>query len=231
MKTRPILIASLALNIAAFVYIEHRIEPAWIASALPISEQAIALPKLPMPAVDNRILLLGDSHLAIHPWAEYSPLPFSNRAASGSRIQDVHIEEIEGNPALVVVSTSTNDLQARKTFDGIEEVKISLKKLFSKLTTKWPQSRIVYIAPPYPNVILYEKFVRASHPNINRPMPEQIDAIRNFVASLGICTLQAESANIDGLHIDPESAKVIAKQIERIFADDHRCYVPPISSR
>jgi len=222
MKTKPILIASIALNIAAFVlataYVEHKGGLAWITSKLPIYEQNSEIPKLSLPNVDNRILMIGDSHLAIHPWAEYSQLPFSNRAVSGSRIRDIKIEAIEGNPALVVVSTSTNDLQARKPL-SIEEIRRSLKQLFSKLTSKWPKSNIVYISPPYPNVSIYENFIRAKYPNINRPMPEQIDSIRSFVNSLGICTLQAKSANIDGLHIDPDSAIILTKQIKQIYAN------------
>ncbi len=222
MKIKRILIASIALNIAAFVlvtaYVEHKGGLAWITSKLPISGQKSEIPKLPLLNVENRILMIGDSHLAIHPWAEYSQLPFSNRAVSGSRIRDIRIEAIEGNPSLVVVSTSSNDLQARNPL-STEEIKIALKELLSKLTSKWPQSKIVYISPPHPNVSIYEEFIRDKHPYINRPMPEQIDSIRSFVASLGISTLQAKSANIDGLHIDPYSAIILTKQVEQIYAN------------
>lgn len=144
-----------------------------IESKLPFYEQNLQLlqiPKLPLPSVNDRILMIGDSHLAIHPWAEYSSFPFSNRAVSGSRIKDVNIEAIKGYPALVVVSTSTNDIQVRNPL-STEEIKISLKDLFAKIKSKWPDSQVIYISPPHPNVQIYEKFIRAKYPNINRPMP------------------------------------------------------------
>ncbi len=234
MKTKPILIASIALNIAALVfataYVQHRGGLAWLASRLSVSGQTSEIPKIPLPAVDNRILMIGDSHLAIHPWEEYSRLSFSNRAVSGSRIRDIRLDAIGGNPALVVVSTSTNDLQDGITSSGLAEIKISLEELFSKIASRWPRSAIIYVSPPHPNVAIYEKYIRARYPGINRPMPEHIDSIRNFVASLGIVTLQAKSANIDGLHIDPESAIGIAKELEKYLqtgrsiepADTHR---------
>ncbi len=178
----------------------------------------VSVPPMPRPNVDGRILLLGDSHLAIHPWHEYSSLPFSNRSVAGSRIRHINIERIEGSPALVVICTSTNDLQSEKPL-SIGEIKVSLKSLFDKVKNKWRDSTIIYISAPYPNVELYEKYIRPASPKINRPMPEQIDAIRYYVSSLGIITLQAKSANIDGIHLDPESVAVIVDEITKIFTD------------
>ncbi len=223
MKAKPILITSILLNIAALVlataFVEHKGGLVWIESKLPFFEQKLKqIPQLPLPSVDGRILLIGDSHLAIHPWAEYSSLPFSNRAVSGSRIRDINIDAIKGNPSLIVVSTSTNDIQARNPL-STEEIEKSLKDLFSKLKSKWPESKIIYISEPHPNVKIYEEYIRDKYPNINRPMPKQIDSIRRFVSSLGIMTIQAKSANVDGLHIDPESAIAIVNKIAEIFAN------------
>lgn len=218
-----ILRASLLLNILFLVFVsafvQHKGGLSWLGSKLLTSEQKqLQIPSLPLPNVHGRILMIGDSHLAIHPWAEYLPLPFSNRAVSGSRIKDIRIEEIKGNPALVLVSTSTNDLQITPS-STVEEIKESLKELFSNIKTKWPNSVIVFISAPYPNVEIYEQFIRAKYPQINRPMPEQIDAISSFVESQGIITIKAKSANIDGLHIDLPSAFSIAERVSEIYSN------------
>jgi len=232
-STKPILIISVTLNIVFFLfataYVEQKGGLAWVVSKLPFFEQNPEIPKLPLPNVDDRILIIGDSHLAIHPWAEYSQLPFSNRAVSGSKIRDIKLEDIEGNPAIVMVSSSTNDIQEKNPLNT-EEIKIALKELFYKISSRWPDSKIIFISAPYPNVSIYEKFIRAKYPNINRPMPEQIDSIQSFVSSLGIITIKAKSANIDGLHIDKESALDIVKAIEKLFAN-HRLHSEPATAR
>ena len=223
MKIKSILITSILLNILGLAlttaFIQHKGGLSWVESKLPFIEKKYQqVPKLPLPSVDGRILMIGDSHLAIHPWSEYSTLPFSNRAVSGSRIKDINVDTIKGYPYLVIVSTSTNDIQERGP-SRTEEIKTFLKDLFLSIKNRWPESIIVYVSAPYPNVELYEKYIRAKHPKINRPMPDQIDKIRDFVSSLGIITIQAKSANIDGLHIDIDSAIAITNKAEKIFAN------------
>ena len=200
-------------------FILHKGSLAWVISKLPFIEQKhLQIPKITLPSVDGRILLIGDSHLAIHPWSEYSTLPFSNRAVSGLRIKDINIDTIKGYPALVIVSASTNDIQVKKPL-STEDIKASLKALFLSIKNRWPDSIIVYVSAPHPNVQIYEKYIKAKYPEINMPIPEQIEAIRNFVSSLGIIALQAKSANIDGVHIDVASAIAIKDEIEKIFAN------------
>lgn len=175
----------------------------------------VQIPTFPMPSVNERILLIGDSHLAIHPWSEYSHLPFSNRAVGGTLIEDIKINEIEGNPSIIMVSTSTNNLQ-KTNADSMKEIKDKLGHLFSDIKNKWPEATIIFISEPNPNVEIYESYIRLKHPTINRPTPEQIGIIKDYVKSLGIITIQAKSANVDGLHIDPLSAIAITGEVEKL---------------
>ena len=221
MKIKHILSVSILINIAVAIlgttYIYKMGGFTWISSKLQGDSQA-AIPSLPLPDVDERILLLGDSHLAIHPWAEYANLPFSNRAVSGSRIEDIKINSIDGQPKLIVVSTSTNNLQAKDRL-STDEIINHLHKLFTSISEKWPNSRIIYVSPPHPNIDIYETFIRKKYPRINRPAPKDIETIRSYVGSLGIQVLQTESADIDGLHIDPKSAQSIAIKIKEFYAN------------
>jgi hypothetical protein len=190
----------------------------WVKSQCVAENSLDAIPVIPKLDVDGRILLIGDSHLALHSWSEYTSIPFSNRAVSGSTIRDINLTTIGGSPDFVVVSTSTNDLQENKL--GVSEIKRLLKELMHCISSRWPESKVVFISAPYPNVELYEKYIKATYPKINMPKPRDIDSIRNHVASLGIKTIQAKSANVDGLHIDPESACIICHDIEKMFLDN-----------
>lgn len=69
MKIKPILITSVLLNILGLVlvtaFIQHKGGVVWVESKLPFIEQKYKqIPKLPLPSVDGRILMIGDSHLA-----------------------------------------------------------------------------------------------------------------------------------------------------------------------
>lgn len=219
MKSRPILFFSIILNLALLTigasFVSKKGGINWVLSQLSNDSVKTQIPILPLPDVTDRILMLGDSHLAIHPWSEYSDLPFANRAVSGSQIHEIEIDHISGTPSLILVSTSTNDLQKR---DPLEIIEISslLENLFQRLSSKWPDSKIIYIAPPDPNVKLYENYIRKAYPDINRPLPTQIEAIRNFVSQLGVTTLKGQSASFDGLHLDAKSARKLIEDLKKI---------------
>ena len=95
----------------------------------------------------------------------------------------------------------------------------NLRKLLQSIKEKWRDSIYIYVSPPAPNVKLYENIIRPKYPGIKRPSPKALDALARCAKDEKFYVLYAESALTDGLHIDSESAKKIAQEIEKILAD------------
>lgn len=166
--------------------------------------------------VDDHVLLLGDSHLAIHPWNDYIGTKSYNRAVSGFLIRNVNIDKFKGTPAAVVLSIGTNDIQFGRQQDRTVR---ELKRLFQDIQNKWPKSVFIYVSPPPPDVNLYEKFIRPKFPQITRPTPSALNALEACAKAEGFHVLHAKSAGIDGLHIDPDSAKEIGRRIDELLEE------------
>lgn len=169
-----------------------------------------------LPAVDGRVLFLGDSHLALQPWNEFTDLRYANRAAGGYKVQDVDILKIKGTPAAVVLSIGTNDLQ-----DGydLDDTVRNLRKLLQRIKGRWSDALCIYVSPPPPDAELYDREIRSRVPNIHRPSPVDLGVLADCAKSENFHVLYAHSAKVDGLHIDPQSAQKIAMEIENLEAE------------
>lgn len=213
--TRVTLAVSLLLNLAVVlaggVLVHQKGGVGWLLDRATGRADQIVLPPMPLPPVDGRVLLLGDSHLALHPWAEYSPLPFADRARSGAKVQDVALDWIEGAPRMVVLSAGTNDLQAGIPASAVAN---ELWKLIEGIRSRWPNAQLVYLVPPDPDVGLYQSGIARKFPRIHRPEPSELAALDRAAESAGATVVRAESASVDGLHMDPRSARVVAAHLE-----------------
>ncbi|NLD95297.1 MAG: hypothetical protein GX639_21825 [Fibrobacter sp.] len=167
-----------------------------------------------LPPVDGSVLFIGDSHLALHPWNEYANFKYANRAVSGYKISDINLDVIKGKPKCVVLSIGTNDIQHGSKVDLVIR---NLHSLLNKIKNKWPEAFFIYVTPPDPNVELYEKLIRPKHPKITRPDEIKYKALSLCAKNNGFIVLKANTAFIDGLHIDPNSAKKIATDVQTLL--------------
>lgn len=210
---RPLLIASLALNVGILgVLIEKRLS-APPASNVYRSNKIDQFTNRPPPA--GSTVLLGDSLFALMDVGEVMP-GVVNRALSGNTVSDVteSLPPLEGGCAVILVGI--NDLQeGRAAPDVIAR--------YRELLVAMPASVRVGVMPVLPvNAKIYDENIRRG----SRPPLNEVAKVNAFLASQSNAVfletrhdlvdekgeLAAENT-IDGLHLNSQGIDLIARAV------------------